>query len=157
MFDRIVVGLDGSKLAEQVLPHAEAFASRYGGRLVLLRAVGISPIRALGGAVVAPAGPGPLLDPTPHLQEELLQATNYLTTLADRLQTQGLIVEQLTPNGHPADAILEAARDGSNFIALTTHGHTGLVRAVLGSIVADVVRRATCPVLVVRASEATSG
>src|SRR5207245_6614506 len=111
----------------------------------------------LVGPVVAPAGPGPLLDPTAHLQEELLQASNYLTTLANRLQAQGLTVEQLTPNGHTADALLEAAEGASNLIALTTHGHTGLVRAFLGSVVADVVRRASCPVLVVRASEATSG
>jgi nucleotide-binding universal stress UspA family protein len=56
--------------------------------------------------------------------------------------------------GPAAAEIVRAARDfGSDLIVLSTNGHTGLARVILGSTAEQVVRLAPCPVLVVREKE----
>jgi len=138
MFERIVVGLDGSALAEQVLPHVEGLAERYGSKIVLVRAVSHSAIRSRGRG-----------------DEELTDATAYLESAAERLRGRGLSVEHNARQDDAADALVATATAG-DLIALTTHGRTGLRRAVYGSVAQDVLQRAPCPVLVVRASETDS-
>lgn len=60
--------------------------------------------------------------------------------------------EASVAEGMVVDAILEKAReDGSDLIVMGTHGRRGLARAVLGSVTEQVIRRASCPVLAVRA------
>ena len=139
MFERIVVGLDGSALAEQVLPHVEGFAERFGSQILLVRAVSHSTMRSLGRG-----------------DEGLPAATAYLETAAERLRGRGLSVACDARQDDPADALVAAAAAG-DLIALTTHGRTGLRRAVYGSVAQDVLQRAPCPVLVVRASETDDG
>jgi nucleotide-binding universal stress UspA family protein len=156
MFERIIVALDGSPLAEQVLPHVEALGTRYGSQLILIQAIKISRLRAIGSAVSTPAGPGPLVDRSASLLDEQLEAAEYLAPLADRLRAKGLSVDFETPEGAPADALVAAATP-SDLIALTTHGRTGLRRAVVGSVAQDVLRKASCPVLAIRVSEGSKG
>jgi nucleotide-binding universal stress UspA family protein len=60
----------------------------------------------------------------------------------------------LLRTGQPHTEIVEAARElGADLIVLSTHGHTGLTHALLGSTAEKVVRHAPCPVLVVREKE----
>jgi nucleotide-binding universal stress UspA family protein len=141
MYERIIVGLDGSALAEQVLPHVEDFAQRFDSHILLVRAVHLSAIRSLGrrGA---------------H-EEQLIEASIYLEATAQRLRARGFRVEYDTPQEDPAEAIAAAATE-ADLIALTTHGRSGLGRAVFGSVAQGVLPRAPCPVLVVRASEVSS-
>jgi nucleotide-binding universal stress UspA family protein len=61
-------------------------------------------------------------------------------------------VRYLVAEGNPAAAILRAAREShSDLIVMGTHGRTGLTRLVMGSVAEEVVRKAPCPVLTVRA------
>ena len=63
-------------------------------------------------------------------------------------------VETLVQRGDPLTEIVRAATDDSfDLIVMGTHGRTGLQRTLLGSITENVVRRAPCPVLTVRATE----
>ncbi|MCI0342510.1 MAG: universal stress protein [Planctomycetales bacterium] len=132
---RILVALDGSEAAARVLPLAEEAARAFGAEVVLVHAVGLfgeaSPILTEGGGVEG--------------------ANAYLARLARALVDRGVRARSLLPAGDPAAAILRAAREeGAELIALTTHGRSGLARALFGSVAEEVLRGAAAPVLVLR-------
>jgi len=156
MYTHILVPLDGSEVAEQVLPHVEALAERFGSRITLLRAI-IPPALPL---METPMG----LPVTPYTSEvyaeaaeaERQAASDYLRKVGDRLRERGLQVEQQLPDGPPAGLIVERAGAlGAGLIAMTTHGRGGLERLLLGSVAEEVLRKAPCPVLLVRARTET--
>jgi nucleotide-binding universal stress UspA family protein len=77
-----------------------------------------------------------------------------LQGLASRLKGQGLTVDFEEPEGDPADTVTRRAQElGADLIAMTTHGRTGLGRLLLGSVAESVIRKAPCPVLLVRVHE----
>jgi nucleotide-binding universal stress UspA family protein len=156
MYDPLLVALDGSDAAEQVLSHAEALAGAFGSRITLLRAISSAAMlltQSTGG------GPGlgevaPAMDPTPILEAEQAAAAEYLRHVAERLQSQGLSVNTETPQGEAESVIVERARElGAALIVMTTHGRGGLGRVVFGSVADSVLRHAPCPVLLVRIQE----
>jgi nucleotide-binding universal stress UspA family protein len=156
MFARIVVPLDGSVLAEQVLPHVEALAKQFRSTVTLLRATpppgllitesaGTLPVGVPGGAVV---------DPTPLVDAQRREAAAYLEAVVARLQGQGVAADTDLPDGTAAEAITDRARLlRADLIAMTTHGRGGLGRLVFGSVADAVLRRAPCPVLLVRVTD----
>lgn len=155
MYTHILVPLDGSELAEQVLPHVTALALRFRARLTLLRATtaaqAVGMQAALAGAL---PGGGPIADATPLIAAEREAAATYLAAVAERLRERGLTVAVEQHDGAPAELILTRARArGADLIAMTTHGRGGLGRLLLGSVADAVVRHASVPVLLVRAQE----
>ena len=114
----VLVPLDGSKLAEEALAHAIAFA-REGAMLVLVRA-------ADGHAT-------PLTDPTIARIAAVQDAEIYLATVADRLRRVGVAdVETSVQYGGPVDGIADVARTRNvDLIVRSTHGRSGLGRLVL--------------------------
>jgi nucleotide-binding universal stress UspA family protein len=155
VYRRIVVALDGSERAERVLPYVEPLAERFGAALTLLRvAVSAEGVAARTfGRVAAPIA-SPLVDPTPAVEAEQRSAAAYLASVADRLRARGIPADHDQRQGPVAEAIAAYALElEADLIALTTHGRTGLGRAVLGSVAEAVVRRAPCPVLLVRVRE----
>jgi nucleotide-binding universal stress UspA family protein len=91
------------------------------------------------------------IDPFPIAQAEAEAAQTYLAGVASRLRAGGLQVDHEHPDGPPAEIIVQRARElGAELIALTTHGRTGLGRVVLGSVAESVLRRAPCPLLLLR-------
>jgi len=150
MYERILTALDGSELAERILPHVEALALKFGASVVLVRAVPVmeQTVRAQAGLAAG------YVDPTPVIEADRREAAQYLERIAERLIGGGLAVVWKQPEGSAAEAILEHARGSSaDLIALTTHGRSGLGRVVFGSVADDVLRRAPCPVLLVRVTE----
>jgi nucleotide-binding universal stress UspA family protein len=130
---RILVPLDGSDLAEAVLPVAERLARDHEAEVVLLEVL---------------AGQG-----TREAEHEAeRRAGGYLERTAAALRGRGL------PRVHPrvwygdADqAIVNAtAREQADLVAMSTHGRSGLDRLRFGSVAESVVRRAPVPVLLVR-------
>jgi len=72
----------------------------------------------------------------------------------DLLHEAGISAEPLMKQGDPATQILDASRDaGADLIAMTTHGHSGISRWVLGSVAEKVLRAARVPILVVRTAK----
>jgi nucleotide-binding universal stress UspA family protein len=156
---RIVVPLDGSALAEQALPMAADLARRSGATIRLVTSVHWA-------SQVFGADPGLLdadaLDQTaladPHAQEYVAAtaheaARDYLEQLQGQLRRDGLTVDTAIRFDEPASAILGQATDAaSDLIVMTTHGRSGLHRWLLGSVAEHVLRAATGPVLVVRAT-----
>jgi nucleotide-binding universal stress UspA family protein/predicted transcriptional regulator len=152
-YERILVALDGSEIAEQVLPHVEPIARKFGATVTLIRAVTLAEsnltsnidTRSLAGGRANPAAIAPI---TENLR---LDAVSYLQGIEHRLMYGGITVEWETPEGRPADIILQRARHlGVDLIAMTTHGRSALGRVFFGSVASAVLQAAPCPVLLVR-------
>ncbi len=146
----LVVPLDGSHLAERVLPHALAICTALKSELILTRVCSI-PI----GVQVAPeAAYVPNLN---QLGETIrAEARTYLEAKVEQLRAGGMDrVSYILMEGDSAAEIIDLARKTSdNLLAMCTHGRTGLSRWVIGSVTERVVRHCGDPVLVVRAMPA---
>jgi nucleotide-binding universal stress UspA family protein len=143
---RVLVPLDGSRLAEAALVAAERIAGRAPSEMLLL-------------SVVAPVNPAPLLreDAVPRrtLETRYSRARRYLEGVRRRLERRGVRARMLVSSGDPAAEILACAKkERACLIAMSTHGRSGLRRALFGSVAEAVVRRARLPVLLVRATRA---
>jgi nucleotide-binding universal stress UspA family protein len=140
---RILVPLDGSPVAESVLPMIEALARRLNASVVLFRAITPPPV----------AGPMPealayIPDVVSFLEADV---ERYLGRIADDLIKKGLEVSTIVTMESPVSGIVNAAADvKADLVALATHGRSGLARWIMGST-ADAVVRSGLPCLIVRA------
>lgn len=150
MFERILVCLDGSKLAEQIMPYATEEAFRFQGKLVLLQVVQ-EPITfspGFPGEAPVPIETDAMIERT---KEALDRTGEYLEKLAAPLRKKGIQVETVAIPGRPGEAILDYANTNSmGLITIATHGRGGLRRAVFGSVADYVLRESGLPVLVIR-------
>jgi nucleotide-binding universal stress UspA family protein len=164
MYRKIIVALDGSTASEKVLPHVIALAQKFGSEVTLLRAT-LTPAAVMStttpstmstvGPLVGPASVPPAIDdPQAIIEAQQREAQDYLQRLSDNFHAQNLMVRYETQQGSAPEVILEHARQTqADLIAMTTHGHSGLGRLVLGSVADEVIRNAPCPVLLIRVSE----
>jgi nucleotide-binding universal stress UspA family protein len=151
---RMLIPLDGSHLAEQILEPAIALAGMTQAEITLLRVVQqLTPATydpessRISG--IKPALLKQLQDVDRHERE---RAEDYLGQVAERLRTRSFTVQtRVVSDIRPATAILDdLSAHGANVIALATHGRGGLKRLLLGSVADKVVRGATIPALVYR-------
>jgi len=150
MFERILVCLDGSKLAEQIMPYATEEAIRFQARLVLLQVVQEPVTFSPGfpGEAPVPIETDAMIERT---KEALDRAGNYLEKLAAPLREKGIQVETVAIPGRPGEAILDYANTNSiDLITIASHGRGGLRRAVFGSVADQVLRQSGLPLLVIR-------
>lgn len=142
---RLVVPLDGSPAAEQALPLATRLANDLGVPVHLIRVVAPDAVRdALrAGAVVRSAVAAA------H-EAARREAEVYRSTQERTLRNRDIPVSGEVRLGLPADELLEAVGTG-DLVVMTTHGHGGLRRWLLGSVADKLVRAAPAPVLLVRA------
>lgn len=154
MFERLVVALDGSEVAERILPHVVALAKQFGSEVTLLQ-VTEAPETVMAEVAAAAEPPGAVaIDPMPIIEAERQGAAEYLAGIEARLRGDGLTVACAEPEGSPAAAIVDYAQEHrADLIAMTTHGRSGLGRLVFGSVADSVLRHAPCPVLLVRMEE----
>jgi len=144
----IIVPLDGSELAETVLPHVEALSKQRGIELeeiVLLRVCEYP--------FIAAEYPGE--DWTKYINWAMEHCKNasekYLAEVKERLNETNLKVSTKVLTGNPADEIIDySKRTPSSLIAMSTHGHSGVGRWVFGSVADKVLREGNKPLLLVR-------
>jgi nucleotide-binding universal stress UspA family protein len=141
-----VIALDGSRLAEQVLEHAASLGRPLGAEYTLLRVV--NPLGSLGDL---PAVFAPRLGRAVAAQH-VAEATAYLAGIARSMKDKGLEARvKVVESERAADAILdEAARHGTGFVAMATHGRSGLTRLLLGSVAGAVLHETAVPLLLYR-------
>ena len=145
MYRKILVPLDGSKVAEGVLPHAKALAYSEGAELILLT-VGANPAMDF-----AFSDPG-LARSAIVEQEE--RSKKYINEIDAELKAAGFKTSIVLRVGSVAEVILGVADElGVDCIAMSTHGRTGPARWLLGSIADRVVHNSKVPVLLIRAKE----
>lgn len=138
---KVLVTLDGSGFAEQVLPWAQV-VSQVSQAEILLLAVPEVPDPALYGAM------GDAIDELRGQAES--NARRYLERTAGALRDQGMAVRPLVEGSRPATTILDVAeREGVDMIMLATHGRGGMERLFLGSVADRVVHHSRCPVLLI--------
>jgi nucleotide-binding universal stress UspA family protein len=146
-YHRVLVPLDGSPLAEAVLPFVSRLARPLGLEIALLRVVPMVTPKIVQG------GTRPIiLDQGERLREE---AEAYLRGVAAGLAADGFPVSTTVRTGEAAPEIVAGAREcQADLIGMMTHGRTGLGRLFFGSVAEAVLRHAAVPVFVVRATEA---
>lgn len=146
MYNRIVVPLDGSILAEEALSPAVEFARLSGATVHLVRVVDDSWLTRYGviGLPIAAESAGDIL------AEEQEDADRYLAAVRAQLDPTGIPVTTERRRGRAADEIRAAVADG-DLLAIATHGRSGFSRVALGSVAEEVARRIQSPVLLLHA------
>ena len=147
-FRRALVPLDGSRIAEAVLPVFLPMARPLQIEVALVR-------------VVVPAFESSAVDEPPEAlkasqqakEHKRQEAIEYLRVVAAMPIFEGLSVTTSVRAGQAPDQIIDAARESeADLIAMTTHGRTGLRRLLFGSVAEAVLRTSHVPVFVVRAA-----
>jgi len=156
MFEKILVPLDGSELAEEVLTRVTELAKRLDSTVLLLQAVDTLSQRLIALNGIEPAG---AVAANVEAVEKAIDAEKevtetYLARLKRHFEGEGLKVESFLGEGSPADVILDLAKEQNvGLIAMTTHGRGGLGRLVFGSVSDAVLRHSTIPVLLLRSTD----
>lgn len=149
MYHRILVPLDGSHLAEQILPHVELLARYTKAESVFIRV----PVYAYDHT---PSGLGPyrrtLWPPTVEHNDAIQEIAEYLRRVKCDFEARGLKADCAVVEGTlPAEAIVNYARQHEvDLIAMSTHGYTGFAHAIFGSVAEQVLKNAGKPVLLFR-------
>ncbi len=141
MFRRVVIPLDGSRLAECALPHAIALCQTLAAHPVLLRVIH-------GEAHSESTYPADPLE----WEALRLEAPTYLAGVADRLSAYGLEAETVTLEGATVDQIVDFVQSGPpTLLVLSTHGCSGVSGWVLGGVAQRAALHARVSFLLVRA------
>jgi len=150
MYQRIVVPVDGSELAELAIPHAEELSRLTGAELHLVRVVDIVSGHAYGAYIA--------LEATGYaeaLNAETIECAEYLSDLRNQLADRGLRVTTETRRGPAAHELTQCVEPG-DVIVMATHGRGGVRRWLIGSVAEEVIRHSPVPVLLVRADQAAT-
>lgn len=132
MYKRILVALDHSRVDETILQHVTKLARELGSSVILYRVAHYH-----------------TRDSRTH---ELEEAEEYLAELKERMTNEGVACETAIGQGEPGHAIAEDAEKlGCDLIAMPIHGHSSVIRWVLGSVAEDVKRLTSIPLLLVKA------
>lgn len=146
MLKRILVPLDGSDFSEAVLPYAEALAQALEAEIILLH-VNVEPVTEFE----SPSSP---FSPPIEVKKAKAEARKYIKSVCYKLEQKGLRATYLIRDGGVAETILDAAEVlQANMIVMSTHGRTGLLHLLLGSVAEQVVRRSPILVSLIRPQE----
>jgi nucleotide-binding universal stress UspA family protein len=170
MINRILVPLDGSKLAEGVLPYVEDIARRLDAKVALVQVVEANLPHEMQEALSSAA----LSEAEQDTERHVKAARSYLSGIAaawkdrgieasvDVAVTSKLLLQVAEPgweagmepgvaSSTPASKIIEVAHSlKADMIAMSTHGRSGLGRLFFGSVADEVLRESGIPVLLVR-------
>ncbi len=146
MFNRILLPMDRSSLAECVLPHAVAIARTFESQVTLAHVMD-PPQRANWRRAVDPL----------NWRIRKAEAESYLGDLVLRLQKTGLPAEKQVLEGHAAERIVEFSRKNDvPLIMISSHGQSGLTGWNVSGVVQKIILRAHTSIMIVRAYQAAS-
>jgi nucleotide-binding universal stress UspA family protein len=146
---KIIVPLDGSRLAERALEHAEGLAKKLQAAIILARVYQVPVMTYF-------AGEGDTPDVARITEQVMTQlkreAERYLEQKIVELRSRGLTdVSFVLLEGDAGTEIIDfARRTGENLVVMSSHGRSGLNRALMGSVAERVARHSGDPVLIVR-------
>jgi len=137
--DRVLVPIDFSERSHVAAAYGRELASLWNAKLELIH-------------VVEPPVYSEMSFPVMTRNKEAREfAEDHLARLAEKLGP-GLPLSVKAVSGNAADVVIdEAARTEKTLVVIPSHGHSGIERLLLGSVTERVLRRAPCPVLVLRA------
>jgi nucleotide-binding universal stress UspA family protein len=138
----ILVPVDFSDCSLAGLTYAVRFAKEVGARIIVLHVTDLGP-------VMMTSGRGEYDSPS-YMEAARHRCGNQMQAFLKRVDFDGVRVDTSAVAGYCPLAIYEAAaKQGADLIIISTHGRTGLRRALIGSVAEGTVRNAACPVLVV--------
>jgi len=150
---KVLVPLDGSTMAESVLPHVEALSRQRGIEMevTLMRVIEHQPANADRSA--EKAGPGK--DARRRKDDTRAECEAYLADIAGKLSSSAVSVRSEVLAGDPSEQIIEYAnKNRSGLVLMATHGRSGVGRWAFGSVADRVLRRSSRPLLLVRVARA---
>jgi nucleotide-binding universal stress UspA family protein len=149
MFEKVLVCLDGSPLAEQILPYIAGDHKKF-KRVVLLKVIrtpGIDIPIGVPGETAGNIQTNGMLERT---KQEIEESPDYLEAKAAPLRRMGMKVECVVLEGTPTQTIIDYAHDNNfGLIAIATHGHSGFRHITLGSTAEYVLKHSGLPILMV--------
>ncbi|MEI7824454.1 MAG: universal stress protein [Chlorobiaceae bacterium] len=139
----ILCPIDFSDASRKAVQYAREFAAGMGASVLLLNVVEPRPMAVDITLNYVP------------LEEDLEKAAaEDLKLLMQEFIQSGLKAECAVEFGNPSDVILQKAGElDVNFVIMGSHGKKGLSRFIMGSVAETVVRKANCPVLIVKSEE----
>ncbi|MBM2831028.1 MAG: UspA domain protein [Dehalococcoidia bacterium] len=155
MYQKVLVPLDGSKLAECVLPHVEAIAQGCQAKKVVFVRVA-EPLQVLvtGADFQLSAEEWNRLE-----AEQKADADNYIKQVVNKLKYNAVVVQgEVLTGGRAADMIADyVQKNGCDLIVIATHGRSGVGRWMWGSVADRILRSVCVPILMVRAPGCAAG
>jgi nucleotide-binding universal stress UspA family protein len=149
MFEKILVPLDGSALAQAILPYVMVVAKGFHSRVILFH---------VAETALDHEAPEQKTYADETMERIRPMAESYLAGVADELRREGIDVETKVVKGRAAAQILEHAdKENVGLIAMSTHGRSGLARLVIGSGLDKILRVCEQPVLLVRPRDEGAG
>ena len=152
MYEKIMVPLDGSELAECVLPHVEGLIKGcHVSNVVFVRVV---------EPITAPVGNVYIGREESRERESTRKSAvkDYLNQIVDRLKHEGTELHSEVLVGRVADSLADyTEKNDIDLILIATHGRSGVTRWVRGSIADKILRSSNAPVLMVRAPGTKGG
>jgi nucleotide-binding universal stress UspA family protein len=154
MYKKIMVPLDGSELAECVLPHVAAIVRGCESpEVILVRAV--EPISIPYGREVSRFIS--LEQVEAFETHQRVTAEKYLKEVVDRLARNGVTARAEVVNGKSTSALVDfATKSDIDLVVMATHGHSGISRRVWGSVADHLLQSLSIPVLLVRVPHAAT-
>lgn len=147
----LLVPTDFSDYTHLALDHAKALARAFSARIVLLHVIPEESRELL----FRTAADGHVDDVETVFQKMIEASQLQLEQLLSDMEEDR--VKRLVLVGHPVLEIVNEARlEAADLIVIPTHGRTGISHVLFGSVAEKVVRKAPCPVLVVRASASST-
>ena len=151
MFEKVLVPLDGSELAECSLSHIKKMAKTGAvGEVVLMNAVVLAlPFREIN---LDDNGISTTFDFNAFRNAHLEKSKKYLSRVQSQLSGNGIKVKTVSIEAEsPAHAIVTYAHEnGIDTIVITTHGYTGMKKMLFGSVAFRVLHESHVPVLLIR-------
>jgi nucleotide-binding universal stress UspA family protein len=149
MYQKVMVPLDGSKLAECVFPYVKGLVRGKEVKNISLVRV-IEPIRNINGGEAVLSD-----DQVKKLEAEHKQiAASYLSKIAGRMKFPGVKVEEKVLYGNVAEVLSDyATKKKMSVVVIATHGRSGVSRWVWGSVAERVLHYSCVPVLMIRPRE----
>ncbi len=139
-FARILVALDGSAFAEELLPYARFFGKQFGCELMLMSVPAVPESEKY-------RAPDNIIKAIRKQAETNMR--KYLSSVADSLRADGLTVRTIVTGFYPARSIADVGkREGVDLIMLTSQGRGGINRFMIGNVTQQVVQLTDSPVFI---------
>lgn len=151
MYRKVLVPLDGSKLAECSLPHIKHLSKSSSIKEIILFTVVVIelPLQEIN---LDDTGLANRFDFNAFRSDHLKNSTAYLADVQTQLASNDINVKiETRESNRPAQTIIDYThQNGIDMIVMTTHGYTGMKKMLLGSVAFKVLHESQVPVLLIR-------
>jgi nucleotide-binding universal stress UspA family protein len=149
MYRKILVPLDGSESAEEILPHVERLAFQFHSAVTLMQVMEIR--TGAEGVELLPMGGGAVGMAVMAAEENQRLTEAYLNKIKARLQTKGIVATVRTAFGSVVDKVLSVARqENVDLIAMASRGRAGAACVISRCVTARFLQHSDRPLLIIR-------